>query len=195
MSGIGPVAARRRATAALLPALALLVTLALGLALAACGSSRAIGQPRPLTAPVDSARSFFERFVSPAAIGRDVADMRTTADGMVDGALEFEATGKTLGRIAGREVDGPQRVVAGARRLTASEADRLGQLTSSPVLEHVSPEAMTARLRDGIDTVPRVLDLGRRPLGEPSDIEHRTDPGDLRPEVGWLHRILRRIAP
>lgn len=42
--------------------------------------------------------------------------------------------------------------------------------------------------------VPTMLGLDRRPLGEPSDREHRTDPNDDRPEATLWQRLARRLG-
>jgi hypothetical protein len=52
-----------------------------------------------------------------------------------------------------------------------------------------------AELRAVMLRLPRTLSLDRRPLGEPDDRQHRTDPWDNHPEAGWSSRILRRVLP
>ena len=53
----------------------------------------------------------------------------------------------------------------------------------------------TVNLPTAMLRLPRTLSLDRRPLGEPDDRQHRTDPWDNHPEAGWSSRILRRVLP
>jgi hypothetical protein len=48
-------------------------------------------------------------------------------------------------------------------------------------------------LADRLANVPRFLGLDHLPMGEPNDLEHRTDPHDERPEATFWARVRRRL--
>jgi hypothetical protein len=56
-----------------------------------------------------------------------------------------------------------------------------------------SPERWATTLADRMANVPRFLRLDRRPMSEPGDLEHRTDPHDERPEATFWERVWRRL--
>jgi hypothetical protein len=79
--------------------------------------------------------------------------------------------------------------------LLSRELDRAGKMPEAKGLSVLDPSQDLAELRGAMLLLPRTLSLDRRPLGEPDDRQHRTDPWDNHPEAGWSSRILRRVFP
>lgn len=79
-------------------------------------------------------------------------------------------------------------------RVLGGEFDRAqklpGHLPAMP-----DPDRIARTLARDVERAGHVLGLERRPLGEPSDPEHRTDPHDDRPVMSWWQRLRRRILP
>jgi hypothetical protein len=58
-----------------------------------------------------------------------------------------------------------------------------------------SPDRVAATFARNVERIGLLLGLERRPMGEMSDREHRTEPHDDRPEMSFLARLKRRIFP
>lgn len=93
-----------------------------------------------------------------------------------------EATVKPLESV-------PQQLAAAAD----AELQRPERVRNDRMLRP-SPDRWLRRFRSAIEGLPRLFWLDHRPLGEPSDPEHRTDPHDARPEVPWWQRVARRLG-
>ena len=83
-------------------------------------------------------------------------------------------------------------VPARAEAALASELARLEHL-SVPATLRPNPEAWAQQTATALAVLPYLLGFDRRPLGEPSDREHRTDLHDERPEATVWQRIARRL--
>ncbi len=76
--------------------------------------------------------------------------------------------------------------------LFAAESSRLTHLRQR-FPEIPLADDFANKVARNIANTTRFLGLERRPLGEPSDPEHRTDPTDDRPVMTWWQRIRRRF--
>jgi hypothetical protein len=91
---------------------------------------------------------------------------------------------------AGPRIDSLTQDLATAAQ---SEAARVQHLQlPDPVA--AGPDRATARFAAALADLPTIFGLDRRPLGEPSDREHRTDPNDNRPEATLWQRLARRLG-
>lgn len=174
---------------------ALLAGLLTGILGSACSGTPTQTAPRPLDAPVRSLGRFYERFLSPDAIGRDLASMRDRTKSLVaeetDVRKPFDSAGSLLARESERLGDAPRS----ANALLAREGDRLGDLRDSPGLAALDPSTDLADLGDDLRRLPRTLQLDRPMMGESDDRRHRVDPDDERPEASFGHRLWRRLFP
>jgi hypothetical protein len=83
-------------------------------------------------------------------------------------------------------------VPARAQTALAGELARVERVRiPAPLLP--APEGWAQHTASALSVVPHVLGLDRRPLGEPSDREHRTDLHDERPEATFWQRLWRRL--
>lgn len=169
--------------------------LCIALVLASCQTEPTQNRPRPLSAPFRSAERIFEQFLSPTAIAHDLDQMRDRASQMAADEVEVRDARKTAAAIGSREVARPRAMVEGIEELASDEQNRLAAVPQSKGWEALDPTADLSDLRKAFIRLPRTLSLDRRPLGEPDDVQHRTDPWDNHPEAGWSSRILRRILP
>lgn len=80
-------------------------------------------------------------------------------------------------------------------RAAAAFAGELARVERLQVPSPLRPdtEVWAEQTASALSVVPHVLGLDRRPLGEPSDREHRTDLRDERPEVTFWQRVWRRL--
>lgn len=161
----------------------------------ACVGSETQQRPRPIDAPVRSAARLFEEFLSPQAIAKDLQQMRDRSVQIASDEADFGDARATAGELTDRELRRPGEMVAGAKDLLAGEGDRLGRFPDAEGFAALDPRKDFTDLRSSVLDLPRTLGLDRRPLGEPDDRRHRTDPWDNHPEAGWSSRILRRILP
>ena len=85
-----------------------------------------------------------------------------------------------------------ERIPQTVATLAANELERpLNARTS--VFARLAPDRIAHDVGEAAASVPHVLGLDRRPLGEIDDREHRTDPHDDRPEATLWQRIARRL--
>lgn len=77
-----------------------------------------------------------------------------------------------------------------ATSLLAAEAKRHPTV---PATLQVAPNTWARDLAASLAALPAVLGLEHRPLREPGDREHRTDPNDDRPEATLWQRLARRL--
>lgn len=173
---------------------AALPLLLLSIAGAGCASRPAMQQPRPLSAPVTSTRHLIEVWLGPTAMARDLQDMRKGATAVVAGEFDL-GTAKARLQYLMREPLRVRTLARDSKNLVATEVGRVGRLRHESALSVFDPGRSAAKLASAVRRLPATLQLDRRPLGEPDDLQHRTDLGDDRPEAGWLGRILRRILP
>lgn len=162
---------------------------------AACSGTPTQTAPRPLDAPVRSLGRFYDLFVSPEAVGRDLASMRERTESLVaaetDVRKPFDSAGQVLARESDRLDDAPRSAVA----LVDREGDRLGDLRNSRGFTALDPSTDLADLGDDLRHLPRTLRLDRPMMGESDDRRHRTDPDDDRPEASFGPRLWRRLFP
>jgi hypothetical protein len=105
-------------------------------------------------------------------------------------ASELARTGRLAraGSIAGAETQRLPALLDTAHAVGAAELARRPQpLRLVPTARRLGQD-----VADGLVTGWQLL-AGRRPLGEPDDREHRTDPTDERPEATWWQRVRRRL--
>lgn len=165
------------------------------LVLAACQTEPTQDRPRPLDAPFRSAARIVDQFLSPTAVARDLGEMRERATQMAADEADLGDSGKVASSLAQRESGRTRTMADGAVALVDREQDRFGMLARSQGFAAIDPTQDLSQLRRTILRVPRTLQFDRRPLGEPDDVQHRTDPWDNHPEAGWTSRILRRVLP
>jgi hypothetical protein len=186
---------RTRATWAFANRTGRLVGLIAALLLGACQTEPTYFAPRPIGAPLRSAAHIADQFLSPAAIARDLDEMRERATQMATDEAEFGHARDTAKEMARRESERIREMAEEATSLLQREQQRLGSLPRSNGLAALDPTQDLLDLRNDIYALPNTLQLDRRPLGEPDDLQARTDPWDNHPEAGWTSRILRRILP
>ncbi len=190
------IASNENARCASLPRVAATAAAVLAIcALGSCVGSPTQQRPRPLDAPVRSAARLFDEFLSPQAVARDLQQMRDRSTQLAADEADFGDARATAGEIADRELRRPRAMVEGAENLLAGEGDRLARFPDAEGFAAIDPQKDFTDLRSSVLDLPRTLGLDRRPLGEPDDRRHRTDPWDNHPEAGWSSRILRRILP
>lgn len=161
----------------------------------ACVGSETQQRPRPLDAPVRSAARLFDEFLSPQAVARDLQQMRDRTTQIAADEADFGDARANAAELADRELRRPRAMVEGFEGLVAGEGDRLARFPDAEGFAAIDPRQDFTDLRSSVLDLPRTLGLDRRPLGEPDDRRHRTDPWDNHPEAGWSSRILRRILP
>lgn len=163
-------------------------------AVAACTGAPTMQAPRPLSAPFDGAARVARAWFLPAAMARDVREMRATAGRILADELDLGTARATLARL-GEE---PRRI-ADLRATTGSvlgrEVDRLADLRRARGFDALDPRPDLVQLVDDLKGLPQLLRLDQHPLGEPDDPQHRTDPDDRRPVAGFGARLLRRLFP
>ncbi|MBK8100764.1 MAG: hypothetical protein IPK26_27065 [Planctomycetes bacterium] len=154
------------------------------LLLSACsatpGRNDALGSPHGL----------WVRFLSPTAIGNDLAGMTRSAAGAANG--ELARSGRLphrTGELAGRELARGGQLPA-ATSWVSGETERLGDATASArrLVDDLAGNPIQA-----LATAPTVIDLDRPLLPESDDRRHRTDPRDDRPEATFWERLRRRL--
>ena len=162
---------------------------------AACAGPGTVHRARPLDAPLHSAARLWTDWFSPAAVGRDLASAADRAAGLAKEPRRLTQASATAGNILAAE---PRRL----RGLGDSGGELLGRelrrtpFLPSPTLQRaLDPLSRLHNLAGVVRDPSHVLGLDRRILGEPDDLEHRTDPADDRPEASLGARIWRRIAP
>ncbi|MEY4829878.1 MAG: hypothetical protein RLZZ562_1674 [Planctomycetota bacterium] len=163
--------------------------------LASCQGSETQNRSRPLNAPVRSATRIFDEFLSPQAMARDLSQMQDRAVSMAEEEGNFGAAldnARVVGDLESQRLGAAKDATT---QLLARELDRAGRMTDAEGLSVLDPSQDLAELRGAMLRLPRTLSLDRRPLGEPDDRQHRTDPWDNHPEAGWSSRILRRVLP
>jgi hypothetical protein len=186
---------RTRANQAILGGAASPFAAAAALLLSACQTEPTCFAPRPIGAPFRSAESIADQFLSPAAVVRDLGEIRERATHMVKDEADLGGAGETAHTMAKLESERVRDMAVEAISLMQREQERLGSLPGSKGLAALDPTRDLLRLRDDIYALPHTLQLDRRPLGEPDDLPSRTSPWDNHPEAGWTSRILRRILP
>lgn len=164
-------------------------------ACAACQTEPTQNRPRPLDAPFRSAGRIVDQFLSPTAVARDLGDMRDRATQMAKDEADLGDAGKIASQVASRESERARAMADGAVAMVDREQERFGMLAASQGFDAIDPSHDLSNLRNTILRIPRTLQFDRRPLGEPDDVQHRTDPWDNHPEAGWTSRILRRVLP
>lgn len=164
-------------------------------ALAACQTEPTQNRPRPLDAPLRSAARIVDQFFSPTAVTRDFGEMRERATQIAADEADLGNAGKVASSVAARESERARAMADGTVAMVDREEDRFGMLARSRGFAAIDPTQDLSHLRRTILRVPRTLQFDRRPLGEPDDVQHRTDPWDNHPEAGWTSRILRRVLP
>jgi hypothetical protein len=125
-------------------------------------------------------------------VALDFSPRRAEALGKLPAAIAHEGQrAAVLTRaptLAGKEVRRAPAIASSARQIGGHELARRPQ----PAKLMPSAHRMGQRLADAIVTAWQLL-VGKRPLGEPDDREHRTDPADTHPEAGWWQRLRRRL--
>ncbi len=167
----------------------------LALALGACQTEPTQDRPRPLGAPVRSAARIVDQFLSPTAVARDLGQVRERATQLATDEADLGNAGTVASTVARRESERARAMADSAVALVDREQDRFGLLRQSQGFAALDPTEDLSQLRTAILRMPRTLQFDRRPLGEPDDVQHRTDPRDNHPEAVWSSRILRRILP
>ena len=163
---------------------------------AACAVRPTIDQPRRLDAPVQSAGRLVGLFLGPQALARDCRRFATRATGLAAAELEpIQGVPRALSSAVAVETGRIQHVPATLKTGAASAAQRLGALAAAPPAMLRALSAALADLGPALHEVPQWLLLDYRPLEEPDDLRHRTDPADDHPEASVLSRLLRRILP
>lgn len=165
------------------------------LAFAACQTEPTQSRPRPIDAPFRSAARLVDQFLSPTAVARDLGDMRERATQMAQDEADLGDARKVASQVAFRESGRARAMADGAVAMVDREQERFGMLAQSQGFDAIDPSHDLSQLRNTILRMPRTLQFDRRPLGEPDDVQHRTDPWDNHPEAGWTSRILRRVLP
>ncbi len=181
--------ARRHATMTRRPLLALLL-----LALAACNSQPTVQPHRPLSAPFASLQKVAAQWFAPSAIAADARQMFAGTGRLLADEADVGTARRTLLRL-GEEPERLRDLADDTGALLASEAARPGHLPESQGLAALDPRPDCADLAADLHRLPHTLQLDRRALGEPDDVQHRTDPDDDHPEASWSARLLRRILP
>lgn len=117
-------------------------------------------------------------------------------------ARSWAALGPELQRVerlpihaAGLATGAPAALGAVPARAAAALAGELTRLEHLrvPAPLRLHPEAWAQQAASALAVLPYLLGFDRRPLGEPSDREHRTDLHDERPEATFWQRIGRRL--
>jgi hypothetical protein len=160
-----------------------------------CQGSETQHRTRPLDAPVRSATRLFDQFLSPRAIARDLSQMQDRAVSMAEEEGDFGAAldnARVVGDLESQRLGAAKDATTD---LLARELDRAGRMPDAKGLAVLDPSPDLVELHAAMLRLPRTLSLDRRPLGEPDDRQHRTDPWDNHPEAGWSSRILRRVLP
>lgn len=165
------------------------------LCVAACSGTPTRTAPRPLDAPVRSMSRMYEMFLSPAAIGRDVGEMRDRTRSLLANETDVRAPLDSAGNLLRTETNRLGDAPRSAGRLLGAESERLGDLRTSPGYQALDPRQDLADLGQSVRALPHTLQLDRRPMGESDDRRHRTDPDDDRPEASFGARLWRRLFP
>lgn len=165
------------------------IAAALGCLLAGCYAAPRLQEDR---SPVSRVQNVFARDFSTSgwrAHYENVARLLGGAGTEVARIQHLQAGATTLASASQTKVAGmPEK----AGSLALSELGRWQRARVPEDLEP-SPERWAATLADRLASVPRFLRLDRRPLNEPDDLEHRTDPHDERPEATFWERVWRRL--
>jgi hypothetical protein len=142
--------------------------------------------------PPDAPRS--PRRTAQALLALDLAPRRAAAIDRVPARLAAEAgrvpeLARTPAAIAGDEGRRVRTAVASGETVAANELDR------RPAPQRLLPSAhrVGQDVADDLVLAAQLTAGARRPLGEIDDREHRTDPGDARPERTWWQRVRRRL--
>lgn len=176
-------------------ALLLKTLLLVPLLLAACQSQPTSRMPRSFAAPVDSTKRLLSAFLSPTKLSSRISNIADRGTSMARSEVDFGTMGSTARTMAGLEFARVPNIAPSAKSLTVTELSRVNAIPKDPIWQRTHPDYWGARLRSSIDKTDEILWLHRRPLGEPDDYEHRTDPDDDGPEAGFVWRVLRRIFP
>ena len=175
--------------------IARLLLLCLAPIAAGCSSTDRQLWQKPLQDTRTSAARIYDRFLSPAAMARDLNEARNTGSKLIDRSMRATTARQRLAQIGSRELERIDSARAQSQRIFAREGQRLAELRNSRALDELTPTHMARRIRHAIERAPEVLGTGRRALPEHDDRRHRTDPSDDGPEASWAYRILRRILP
>lgn len=176
----------------LVPAAAAAVLAAL---VAGCRGQPTTRSPRPLDAPVTALRRLHEEFTSTEAIAARLDSLRERVPSFLPDGSEYHDIARTLGQIAGREAESLGRLPPHVARWLDDQTGSLVDLQESSAVLVGMVTADVPDLRQSVAELPLVLHVEHRPLGEPDDLRHRTDPDDDHPEASFTARLLRRILP
>lgn len=163
--------------------------------LAACGSASADRAAAELGAPVQSARDLLAGELDPQHVGRRLGNIGQRLRGLLG---EPQRTAVALRNAASALPDEALRATHARDLALGWLGDTVTHLPRGVpewLADEVSPASFGTAARSAVDRAAALLVPGHRPLGEHDDLQHRTDPGDDRPEAPWLDRILRRILP
>ncbi len=127
-------------------------------------------------------------------MAQDARQLRDRASNLIAAEFDLGSARRTLPKLL-REPLRVRVLTALAKGLVGRETGRFATLRHSPGVAVLDPRPDLVQLADSLRRLPQILQLDRRPLGEPDDLQHRTDLDDARPEAGWASRILRRILP
>lgn len=161
----------------------------------ACASGPMPSGTRRLDAPVSATKRFFDQFLSPAAIGRDLGRMRSRGSQLAGQELDLGTSRTTAAVMLEPELQRPRAAADRTESVLATEADRLGALRHSQGFEALSPMPDVQDLARDLRHLPTTLRLDRRMMSEPEDLPHRTSLDDDRPEASFADRFWRRILP
>lgn len=90
---------------------------------------------------------------------------------------------------------GPSQMAGSTMAILDDTVQRIDDLRDPPETWSIlGPGRSVRRVRHVAEDWPRLLLLDKRVLPHPDDHRYRTDPGDNRPEAGWLERILERLG-
>lgn len=165
------------------------------LAITACRGGPTLDQPRSLAAPAHSAKEILVLLFDPVEMGQDLGRIRDGVKSAFSDQLDF---GKADERIVWiyESAQGRLRQLENTSQTMANnELRRIKDLPDNPIWHQMTPQHMGVQLQKCYRSVPKVLGLNRRPLREPDDLEHRTDPDQNQPEASFLARVLRRVLP
>lgn len=165
---------------------------------ACCAGGPTQQRPRPIGQPFTSAGRIYDLYLSPQAAARDLDDLGARSRQLLARETDLSGIADGSKRLLAAPVDEAGRLDEAAqftRGLLAAETDRLADLADASALAPLDPTKDLADLRAALEQLPSTLQLDRRPMAEPDDLERRTDPDDDRPEASWWNRLLRRIFP
>jgi hypothetical protein len=166
-----------------------------GLVVAALAAAGCTGRPATGTAltPPDKLWRVLAIDFSTPATARRAASLRRAAAAPLGELLRARRFEARFAQLLTASTSGADRLPAIFDRASTAVADRCTRFGQRlPVLP--TPSRYAANLARDLDRLPLILGLERRPLTEPSDPEHRTDPDDARPVATWWQRLSRRLS-